>query len=357
MRISLRELADLVGGEVLRGDESANYDGFCGLREARPQDISFFGNERYAKELASTKAGVVLIGGGAVEAPSTTALVRVENPVIGFDAVVRKYAVAKPAFRPGVHPSAVVGEGVELDPVRVMVGANAVIGDHCRIGPGTRIGACSVVGDRSTIGEDCEIAANVTLREGTILGNRVILNSGVVVGGDGYGFQFSEGRHRKIEQLGIVRIEDDVEVGANSTIDRARFGETVIGEGTKIDNLVQVAHNVITGKHCLLVAQVGVSGSTRLENYVTLGAKAGIAGHLLLKEGVTVAGGGCAISDLGPGGVYFGYPAKPMKEDLRTKMHLKKLGRLFDRVASLEKQIQELLHEVEAGAAQDEPGA
>ena len=350
MRITLKELADLVQGEILRGDVSVVYDGFCGLKEARPGDISFFGNERYAKDLASTKAGVVLVGTEPVNAPEGVALILVPNAVIGFDAVVRKYAVPKPLFRPGVHPSAVLGEGVELDSDAVMIGANAVIGDGCRIGPGTRIGPCSVVGERSVIGSDCEIAANVTLREGSILGDRVVLHSGVVIGGDGYGFQFVEGQHRKIEQMGIVRLVDDVEVGANSTIDRARFGETVIGSGTKIDNLVQVAHNVIVGKHCLLVAQVGISGSTRLSDHVTVGAKAGVAGHLQLREGVMVAGGARVISDLGPGGTYFGYPAKPMKDDLRTKMHLKKLGRLFDRVAALEKQIEALQGELEGGS-------
>lgn len=342
MQITVDELADLIGGRRLRGDGSHVLTGFAALDVAGPGDISFFGNAKYAGQLATTKAGAVMLADEAVEAPDDTALLLVENPVIAFDVIVRRYGVAKPAFVAGVHASAVIGDAATLDISKVSVGANAVIGDGAAIGDGSRIGAGVVVGEKVVIGEDCEIAPNVSLREGTVIGDRVIIHSGAVIGADGYGFEFVEGCHCKIEQLGIVRIDSDVEIGANTTIDRARFGETVIGEGTKIDNQVQIGHNVVVGKHCLIVAQVGIAGSTVLGDYVTLAARAGIGGHLKLGSKSTVGGKSGLITDLPEGETYFGYPAKPMKEDLRMQMRIKQLGRFFTRVKEVEARLDAL---------------
>ena len=337
LEITLEQLADLIGGKITRGKADGPFTGFQGLREASPADISFYGNEKYLEQLKETGAGAVIVPPGESGAPEPTALIEVEKPAIAFDLIVRKYGAPRPEFKPGIHPSAVVGEGVELDPESVSVLPNAVILDGARIGKGTRIGAGTVIGEDSRIGDNCEIGSNVSIREGSRVGNRVIMHAGVVIGGDGYGFEFAEGRHNKIEQLGIVRIDDDVEIGANTTIDRARFGETIIGEGTKIDNLVQIAHNAIIGKHSLIVAQTGISGSTRIGNYVTLAAQCGIAGHLEIADQVTCGGRTCVISSIKePGGTWFGYPARPMKEDRREKMRIKKLGRMLDRIKALE---------------------
>ena len=344
VEISLAELAELTGGNIQRGDPAGVYRGFAALDVAGGDDIGFFGNARYADQLAETSAGALLICEGEAEsqAPESAALVVVENPVIAFDLIVRRFGVAKPDFVAGVHPSAVLGEGVTLDAEKVSIAAHVVVGSGSSIGDGTRIGPGTSVGEGVCIGGECEISANVSIREGSVIGDRVILHSGGVIGADGYGFEHVDGRHQKIEQLGIVRIDDDVEVGANTTIDRARFGETVIGEGTKIDNQVQIGHNVIIGKHCLVIAQVGIAGSTVVGDYVTLGARAGIGGHLKLGDKSTVGGKAGLISDLPAGETWFGYPARPMKENLRSQMRLKQLGRYFQKVKDLEARISEL---------------
>jgi len=339
MNLTLQDLVDLTGGKLIRGNPALNLTGFESLKNARSGDISFLGNPKYAGELSNTKAGAAIISSGLVgsaEAPESTALVEVENAVVAFDKVVRKYGVPKLEFCPGIHPSAVIADEVRIDPAKVEIAPNVVVGRGAVIGDGTRIGACTTIGRQTVIGEDCDIAANVSIREGSIIGNKVIIHGGAVIGADGFGFELIDGRHEKVEQLGIVRIGDDVEIGACSTIDRARFGETVIGEGTKIDNHVMVAHNVVIGKHCILVSQTGVAGSSRIGDYVTLAAQVGVAGHIEIGDRAVVGGGSKVISDLEAGGTYFGYPAIPMKEELRAKMRIKRLGSLFERVKKLE---------------------
>lgn len=329
----------MVKGQLLRGDEAAGLTNFAALDQADATCVSFFGNVKYREQLASTEAGLVLVPSADVEAPAAAALVLVENPVIAFDAIVKTFGVSPPAFVGGVHVAAWVAPDAELDAAMVSVLANATVLSGATIGKGTRIGPGAVVGENVVIGEGCEIGPNVTIREGCRIGDRVILHAGVVVGGDGFGFEFVEGRHCKIEQLGIVRIENDVEVGASTTIDRARFGETVIGEGTKIDNQVQIGHNVIIGRHCIIVAQTGISGSTRIGDYVTLAAQCGIAGHLTIADQVTCGGrSGVIASITESGGTYFGYPARPLKEDRRESMRIKQLGSLLKRVKKLEEE-------------------
>jgi UDP-3-O-[3-hydroxymyristoyl] glucosamine N-acyltransferase len=342
MKTTIAELVKLVKGELLRGNPEADLTNFSSLDQADASCVSFFGNPKYADQLASTGAGLVLVPSEQVEAPASTALLLVENPVLAFDAIIKEFGVKPPEFVAGVHKTAWVDESAELDRESVSVLPNATISAGVKIGRGTRINSGAVIAENATIGEDCEIGPNVTIREGCILGDRVIVHSNVVIGGDGFGFEFVEGRHQKIDQLGIVRVENDVEIGASTTIDRARFGETVIGEGTKIDNQVQIAHNVIVGKHCIIVAQVGISGSTRIGNYVTLAAQTGVAGHLQIADQVTCGGrSGVIASITEPGGTYFGYPAKPLKENRRESMWIKQLGGLIKRVKALEKRVGE----------------
>ncbi|MEM1441534.1 MAG: UDP-3-O-(3-hydroxymyristoyl)glucosamine N-acyltransferase [Verrucomicrobiota bacterium] len=339
MKATVGEIAELVGGEILRGDKSTVLTNFAALDQADASCASFFGNAKYLYQLAETKAGLVLVPQADLEVPDSAALILVENPVLAFDVIVSGFGVKPPEFVSGFHEAAWVDSTAVADPSEVSVLANASVLAGAKIGKGTRIGPGAVIGENAVIGEDCEIGPNVTIREGCVLGDRIILHAGVVVGGDGFGFEFVEGRHQKIEQLGIVRIEDDVEVGASTTIDRARFGETVIGEGTKIDNQVQIGHNVIIGKHCIIVAQTGISGSTRIGNYVTLAAQCGIAGHLSIADRVTCGGRtGVIASITEPGGTYFGYPAKPLKENRRESMRIKQLGSLFKRVKKLEEE-------------------
>lgn len=340
MKTTAGEIAELVEGRLARGEADLILTNFAALDQADPSCVSFFGNAKYADQLRATKAGLVLLTDPDVEVPDSVALVVVENPVLAFDTIIRKYGVTPPAFVAGIAEAAFVDPAARVNPETVSVQPNATISADASVGKGSRIGAGAVLCEGAQVGEDCEIGPNVTIREGCIVGNRVIIHPGVVVGGDGFGFEFVEGRHQKIEQLGIVRIEDDVEIGASTTIDRARFGETVIGEGTKIDNQVQIGHNVIVGKHCVIVAQTGISGSTRIGNYVTLAAQCGVAGHLQIADQTTCGGRSGVISSITePGGTYFGYPAKPLKENRRESMRLKQLGGLMKRVKELEKRI------------------
>lgn len=339
MNTTVGEVASLVEGKLLRGDEGAILTNFAALDQADTSCVSFFGNAKYKDQLASTEAGLVLVPTEEVDVPETVALVLVENPVLAFDAIVRAFGVQPPVFEAGVHEAAWVAPEAQFDPSKVSILPNATVAAGVVIGNGTRIGSGAVIGENAIIGDDCEIGPNVTVREGCVIKDRVIVHAGVVVGADGFGFEFVEGRHKKVEQLGIVRIEDDVEIGASTTIDRARFGETVIGEGTKIDNQVQIGHNVIIGKHCIIVAQTGISGSTRIGDYVTLAAQCGIAGHLTIADKVTCGGRSGVIASISdPGGTYFGYPAKPLKENRRESMHLKQLGGLLKRVKKLEEE-------------------
>jgi UDP-3-O-[3-hydroxymyristoyl] glucosamine N-acyltransferase len=337
MKTSVGEITSLVEGTLIRGDADAVLTNFAALDQADVTCVSFYGNPKYREQLETTRAGLVLVPDAGVNAPEGAALVVVANPVIAFDRIVRRYGLTPPPFEAGVSTGALVHPQAQLDTTAVSIAPNATVASGAVIGKGTRIGAGAVIGQDAVIGEDCVVGPNVTICQGCIVGDRVILHPGVVVGADGFGFEFVEGRHRKIEQLGIVRIGDDVEIGASTTIDRARFGETVIGEGTKIDNQVQIGHNCIIGKHCIIVAQVGISGSTRIGDYVTLAAQSGVAGHLVIADRVTCGGRSGVIASIRePGGTYFGYPARPFKEDRREAMRIKKLGSLFRRVKALE---------------------
>jgi UDP-3-O-[3-hydroxymyristoyl] glucosamine N-acyltransferase len=208
--------------------------------------------------------------------------------------------------------------------------------DGAIIGEGSEIGPNSVIGAGVVIGRDCHIMANVSIRERCVLGDRVILQPGAVIGSDGYGYELSGGRHVKIDQVGIVEIGNDVEIGSNTTVDRARFGKTIIGEGTKIDNLVQIGHNCVIGKHCLIVALCGVSGSTRLGDYVTMAGQAATAGHVTVGDKATIAGRTGVTTNLPGGETYAGFPAVPFKEEMKIRATVRRLPKLIERVKALE---------------------
>jgi UDP-3-O-[3-hydroxymyristoyl] glucosamine N-acyltransferase len=336
--LNLSELARLVDGDIVRGGLDLLVDGIASLDEAGPSELSFLGNEKYRAQYLATRAGVVIVPRGVSEGPAGCALIAADNPSFAFGLAVKHFvaAVAR-RFSPGIHPRAVVDDSVRFDPAKVRIHAGAVVMAGAEIGDGTEIGPNTVVGEHARIGRDCLLHANVSVRERCILGDRVILQPGAVIGSDGYGYEVVEGRHVKIDQVGIVEVQDDVEIGANSTIDRARFGRTVIGEGSKIDNLVQVAHNVRIGKHCLLVSQSGVAGSSRTGDYVVVAAQAGIAGHVKIgAKSVLVARTG-ATADLEGGRTYGGMPARPFMEDQRSRAMIRQLPKLAERIKALEK--------------------
>lgn len=306
------------------------------LDAAGPQDVSFLGNEKYRSQFLTTEAAAVIVPRGVADGPAGCALVAVDNPSLAFAVVVRHFAAAGKKFTPGIHPRAFVDPTAVLDPEKVCIHAGAVVMAGVSIGNGSEIGPNSVIYDNAIIGQDCRILANVTVRERCILGDRVILQPGAVIGSDGYGYEFSQGRHVKIDQVGIVEIAADVEIGANTTIDRARFGKTQIGEGSKIDNLVQIGHNVVIGKHCLIISQTGISGSSHLGDYVTSAGQVGIGGHVTIGDKAILSARTGVTANLPGGEVYAGKPALPMREDMKLQVLVRRLPKLIERVKALE---------------------
>ena len=341
MSLSWQQLHELVGIPC-ENQRVVSFSGISSLDEAGPDDISFLGNPRYESQLGDTGAGVVLVPEGDWSVPEGCALIQVENPSAAFSKIIDHFQAAAHHFETGISSGAHVADDVEIDPAKVMVGAGVVIESGARIGDRTIIGSGCGIGRNSVVGEDCLLHSNVTVREECILGNRVILQPGVIVGSDGYGFELVDGRHQKVPQVGIVELEDDVEIGANSCIDRARFGRTLIGEGTKIDNLVQIAHNVKVGKHSLIVAQSGIAGSTKIGNYVTVAAQAGVVGHIEIGDQVVLATRAAAMKSLTKPGVYMGSPARPMAVEQKKMAAMPRVPKLLAEVRELKKKLEEL---------------
>jgi UDP-3-O-[3-hydroxymyristoyl] glucosamine N-acyltransferase len=339
--LSLSELADRVDGNIIRGEASSLFSGMDALDSAGPDDISFLGNEKYVPQFRATRAGAVIVPEGHDFGDHGSALIAVANPSLAFAMVVKHFAATTRSFVPGIHPKAVVYEGAVLDPGKVNIGPGAVVMSGAKIGNGTEIGPNAVIREDAVIGEDCVIAANVTVADRSSIGCRVIIHPGTVIGSDGYGYEFSGGRHVKIDQVGIVEIGDDVEIGANTTIDRARFGKTSVGEGTKIDNLVQIGHNVTVGKHCLIISQTGLAGSTKIEDYVTIAAQCGVAGHVTIGSKAILAARTGVTTSLVGDQTYSGKPAVLMREDLKYSAHVRRLPKLVARVKELERQMSE----------------
>jgi UDP-3-O-[3-hydroxymyristoyl] glucosamine N-acyltransferase len=336
VQITVRELAALVGGQFFdeAGVSQVTITGVAAAREAGTGDVTFFGNPKYLPQIKATQATAVLVPLDFAERIAAIP-VRVENPTLAFATLVGHFAPPPVVFAPGVHPSAVVatdavlGEGVSIQPC-------AVIEAGARIGARTVIGAHSYIGHGATIGADCLLAQGITVGARCLVGDRVIIHSGAVLGSDGFGFELAQGRHVKIPQTGIVQVDDDVEIGANTTIDRARFGRTWIGEGTKIDNLVMIAHNVVIGRHCIIVAQVGISGSARLGDYVTLAGQAGVAGHLEIGSQAVVAAQSGVTKSLKGREMYMGFPAMPASDYREQIARIARLPKLAERVRRLE---------------------
>jgi len=332
---TVKELAALSGGELV-GDPTLKINGAASLSEATPGEISFFTNRKYIGLLRKTRASAIFVPPDFAE-PINAAQIRLSNPTKAFEQVLLKFAPKRITFPPGVHPSAVVDPSAQLGE-RVSIQPLAVIEAGATIGDGTIIGAGSYVGQETVIGSACLIYPHVTIRERSRIGSRVIIHSGAVIGADGFGFEMVDGRHQKIQQLGIVQIDDDVEIGANTTVDRARFGRTWIQEGVKIDNLVQIAHNVVIGRNSVIVAQTGISGSTRVGERVMMGGQVGIVGHIEIADGSMIAAQSGITKDL-PGGVWFGSPAVPFSEAKQQIAWIHRLGKLFARVKAIEKKL------------------
>jgi len=330
--MTLAEVAEIIGARLI-GPEDAVVCGVGTLADAGPEEITFLSNPHYRKALAGTHAAAAIVAAEVPEA--AVAQLVVADPYSAYAKLMRELftpmreaAGVSPDAR--VDPSATVGPEPDIGAF-VTVGAGCVIGARATLHPGVHVGAGCVLGD------DVTLHAGVVLREGCRFGSRVTIHAGTVIGADGFGYATGEGEHRKIPHVGTVLIEDDVEVGANVTIDRAVLGETVIGAGTKIDNHVQVAHNVRIGKGCLIAALVGVSGSTELGDFVVIGGQAGLAGHVRVGNGVRIAARGGVTKDIPAGETVSGFPAVPHREELRRQAALTRLPELRTRVEALEK--------------------
>ncbi len=320
--VSIGEIADFVGGEF-GGDRAKAIDSVAPLASAKGDQLSFLSNRKYVSELATTEAGAILVPKKLEGCDARW--IRVEDPYFAFAKIMTRWFSNRPKPT-GISPKAVVADSAKLGN-NVSLGHFAVIGENVVIGNNVTIFQNVSIEAGSVIGDDCIIYPNVVIYDGTRIGHRCIIHSGVVIGSDGYVFATHGGKHHKIPQIGIVRIEDDVEIGAGTTIDRAALGETVIGEGTKIDNLVQIGHNVKVGKHCLLVSQVGIAGSTELGDYVAVAGQSGFSGHLKIGNRVQVAAKSAVLDDVPDDTKVMGSPAVPFIEFARRHAAVKKLAR------------------------------
>lgn len=344
MNLSLDEVVALTGGKILNPTPEVQISGVATLADACHGDVSFLGNEKYFKDFLVTKATAVLVPPALPEYPEGVVFIEVENPSLAFNAVVGHFMKAASDFVPGIAPTAYVDPTAKLNPEKVRVSHGAVIEAGAEIGDGCDIGPNCVIGKSATLGENCKLYANAVVRERCILGKHVVLQPGAVIGSDGFGFLLNKetGRYETVDQVGIVVIGDYVDVGANTTIDRARFGRTIIGEGSKIDNLVQIGHNVQVGKHTVIVSQSGIAGSSIVGDYCTVAAQVGIAGHLKVGDKATLAARTGVMADLEGGKVYWGAPAAPFMEARRQFAAIRKLPEAMKELANLKKQAEEI---------------
>ena len=337
--MKLQALADLIGGAVV-GNGGVEIVRIATIESAGPDEVTFLANARYETHLATTKAGAVIVNAPRPEF-ALNYIVH-NNPYYAFSLALKALSPA-----PGHQYHPIIAKTSAIDPT-VVLGENAHVGNFVEIGSGTTIGsdckilAGAVIGRNCRIGNNCLIYPNVTVYDDTILGNDVTIHSGTVIGADGFGYATEKGVHHKVYQIGHVRIEDDVEIGANCTIDRAAIGETVIGTGTRIDNLVQIGHNVKVGRGCIIVSQVGIAGSTTIGNYVVLAGQAGIVGHLNIPDRVTIAAQAGVSGTLKEGTIYAGSPQRELKEFKILEAHLSRLPEKMAELKRLRAEVEEL---------------
>lgn len=332
--MTVDELAALVGGRVVGGAGRTRITGVAAIADAVKGQITFFANQKYLPALKSCKASAFLVPlDFDAEIPVTQ--IRVENTAQALAIILEKFAPPPVVFQAGIHPTAVIGRDAVVGR-NVSIQPYAVVENEAKIGDNTLIGAHAYIGHRVLVGANCKIHPNVTVRENCVIGNRVIIHSGAVIGGDGFGYEFSGGKQVKIPQTGIVQIDDDVEIGSNTTIDRARFGKTWIQEGTKIDNLVQIAHNVVIGKCSIIVSQAGISGSARLGNHVTLAGQVGLVGHIEIGDQAIIAAQSGVSKNVPQKEVWLGSPATPIQEQKEKFANINRLPKLFARMKKLE---------------------
>jgi UDP-3-O-[3-hydroxymyristoyl] glucosamine N-acyltransferase len=331
---TLGELAHLLGGAVI-GDEQLLICGIAKIDEAGHHDLTFLTNPKYAKKLTASKAGALLANPGVTwDRP----VLQVKDPYVALGKLLDLFYPQPEVVKSGIHPTAVLEESVTLG-VNVRIGALCWLGHDCQIGDNVTLYPRVVVYPGVSIGEDSLIHAGVIIRENVQIGKRVIIQNGAVIGSDGFGFAADAGEFRKIPQVGTVIIEDDVEIGANTTIDRATMGKTVIHRGTKLDNLIQVAHNVEIGENTVIAAQTGISGSTKIGSQCRIAGQVGFVGHITIGDRVMIGAQSGVPHSIPDGEIYSGYPAMPHADWLKLTAYLKRLPELFQKVKEFEKKI------------------
>lgn len=335
--VSLKAIADLVSGRLV-GAGLVHVTGVAGLQEAGELDLSYISADRYIQAASASRAGALVVHREIAELQRPQIVTG--NPSYAFARIVQRFFVAAPQRR-GIAQGIVKGEGGTIgDEPSIWPGV--ILGDRVTIGHRVTLYPGVFLGDDVVIGDDTVLYPNVTVREWCRIGSRVIVHSGTVIGSDGFGYVQHEGRHVKIPQIGVVVIEDDVELGANVTVDRATFGQTLIKRGAKVDNLVQIAHNVTVGEHSILVAQVGIAGSTTLGHHVVLGGQVGITDHVSIGDGAIVAAKGGVTKDVPAGKVVSGYPAIPHDQALRAAVVFARLPEIRRQLIDLEKKVEGL---------------
>lgn len=334
MPFSAAEIAKQVAGEVL-GDASLVLKGFAPADRAQPGDLTFAENENYFARAEQSAASAIIVAGAFTSGSKT--LIRVADARVAFAKVLPLF-FPEPVFPPGIHDTAVVAASAQIDP-SAHIGPHCIVSEKVRVGPRCVLQGGDYVGASCQLGEDVNLFPNVTLYPRTEVGHRVRIHSGTVVGSDGFGYVQDGGIHLKVPQIGNVIIRDEVELGANVTIDRGALGPTVIGRGTKIDNLVQIAHNVIIGEHCLVISQAGIAGSSKLGNYVILAGQVGVAGHLKIGNRVSVAAQSGVMNNIPDGEKWLWSPAQPDRQAKRQMIALQQLPELLRRVAELERKL------------------
>ena len=341
LTFSAAQIAEITGGRIC-GDAERTISGIAGIKDAAADQLSFAGNKRFEEQFLNAKAGIILVCPDFADSDvSNRTLIVCDNVDIAFAKMAALYAEELPAIVPGVHPSAVVDPSAKLGE-NVSIGANAVIERDAVIGDNTVIGAGCYIGHEVKIGSDSCLSPNVTVMYRCIIGSKTIIHSGVVIGADGFGFIPGPNGLVKVPQTGIVQIGNDVEIGANTTIDRARFGCTRIKDNVKIDDQVMVGHNVAVGESSILVAQCGIAGSTELGRGVIIAAQAGINGHITLGDGVQVAGQSGVVKSLPAGSIVVGGPAENQRDFIARITLPKKVGKLEARIKALEAELAEL---------------
>ncbi len=335
MNLTLEEINNLVNGTILnKPDKKLNIKGVASLEDAREDELSIFSDRRFFKQFLKTKASAVIIAENLIDndliGKTKIPIIKVKNPQLAFIEILKIIEKEKRHIEKGIHKTAIISEKAQIDS-NVNIGAYVVIEENVKIGRNTTILSQCFIGENTKIGNSCLIYPQVVIREDTEIADNVIIHSGTIIGSDGFGYvKISEtGEHKKIPQIGKVIIEDNVEIGANVTIDRATTGKTIIGSGTKIDNLVHIAHNVKIGKNCIIIAQVGIAGSCKIGNSVTLAGQAGIADHIEIGDNAIIAAQSGVIGNIKPYEIVSGYPARPHKKQLKIQAILNNLPEIL----------------------------